>query len=541
MEFPYSNKPSVNESAGQRSNSKPKASEGFMRGAGVLRDYSGVHLGGNSDVRRAVDPVSSGPSRASAAVNYGHPNPAGTAAGVDSDVMLSLDDILNDLHKKVVSVDVNAFEVKGQPGNPLGFRSEKPGEAYGGIEGNRVEEYKVEGAGSRGGNEGYGGEPKRKDVYNVEANASRRREEQLNADFAGSLGRNEQLKGQVSGLREEFQVVGVMQRKEPKYGVAGSLNKSGQQLGEVTSSLERNQQSKGGVAELAERSETGEVAAPHVVGDQYKGEVAGSQYVSEARNPHMEGELYEIAVAGPEIVGVQYKGEAAGPQGTGEQQKVAGLDGTSEQHKGESAVVNGTIEPYKGEAAGTVQIHDQNQEKGKFLVPAQGDNALGQAIEPAFLTPDGRGGKSRRHTEIIQSPDWLPKGWFTELKTRGGGSSAGTKDKYYYDPVTQRRFRSKIEVLSYLETGVIGRYRPKGKSEGQVGQVGRKRKASAAFYQYAATFDNSFRPTKVRWVLNDTDGSWIPFVNEENSVDFNRKEGERLFDLNRNGADACKE
>lgn len=540
MEFPYSSKPSVNESTGQRSNSKPKASEVFVRGAeGVLRDYSGVNLGGNRDVRRAVDPVSAGPSRASAAVNYGQPNPAGTAAGVDSDVMLSLDDILNDLHKKVVSVDVNAFEVKGQPGNPLGFRSERPGEGYGGI---RVGEYKFEGTGSRGGNEGYGGQPKMKDVYNVDANASRRREGQFNAEVAGSLGRNEQLKGQVSGLHEACQVVGVTQRnEEPKYGVAGSLNNSGQQLGEDTSSLERNQQPKGGVAELAERSGMGEVAAPHVVGDQYKGEVAGSQNVSEARNPHMRGELYKNAVAGPEIVGEQYKGEAAGPQGTGDQQKGAGLDGTSEQHAGEPAVVNGTIEPYKGEASGTVQIHDQNQGKDKLLVPAQGGTALGQAIEPAFLTPDGRGGKSRRHTEIIQSPDWLPKGWFTELKTRGGGSSAGTKDKYYYDPVTQRRFRSKIEVLSYLETGIIGRYKPKGKSEGQVGQVGRKRKASAAFYQYAASFDNSFRPTKVRWVLNDTDGSWIPFVNEEHSVDFNRKEGERLFDLNHNGADACKE
>jgi hypothetical protein len=113
---------------------------------------------------------------------------------VDSDVMLSLDDILNDLYKKVVSVDVNAFEVKGQPGNPLGFRSEKLAEAYGGIEGNRVREHKVEGAGSLGGNEGYGSEPKSNEGYNFEADASHRREDQFNAEVVGSLGRNEPLK-----------------------------------------------------------------------------------------------------------------------------------------------------------------------------------------------------------------------------------------------------------------------------------------------------------------------------------------------------------
>lgn len=531
MEFPYSNPLSVRGKTSQRPNTKPKAPEGFGRGSeGVWRDYGGVNLGGSSAARRAFDPVSTGPSRVSSVANYGQPNPTGTAAGVDSDGMLSLDDILNDLHKKVVSVDVNAFEVKGQPGTPLGFRSEKPVEAYGGIGGKRIGEHKVGGAGSLGGSEGYDCEPKSKEGYNFESDASYRRGEQWNAEIVGSLGRNNQLKGQASGLREETQVVGVPQRKEEvKYGVADLLDRNGQHMGGGTSSLERNNQSEGGGAE----------AAPHVVGDQSQGEVVGSQYPSEARNPHVQGEVFKNTVACPVVVGEQYNGEASCPQ-TGEQHKgeAAGLHGTSEQQRGEDAVGNGTIEQYKGEAAGTAQIHDQNQENGKLLVQEQREKALEQAIEPVFRTPDGRGAKSRRHTEIIQSPDWLPRGWFTELKTRGGGSSAGTKDKYYYDPVTQRRFRSKVEVLNYLETGMIGRYKPKIKSDGQ---VGRKRKTSAAFYQYAASFDNSFRPTKVRWVLNDTDGTWIPFVNGENLADFNANEGERLFDLNRNGADACKE
>ncbi|KAI5072895.1 hypothetical protein GOP47_0013001 [Adiantum capillus-veneris] len=61
---------------------------------------------------------------------------------------------------------------------------------------------------------------------------------------------------------------------------------------------------------------------------------------------------------------------------------------------------------------------------------------------------------------IIDSPDWLPTGWITEVKTRMAGSTAGTTDKYYKDPVTGRRFRSKNEVLSFLQTGRLCRNKP---------------------------------------------------------------------------------
>ena len=36
---------------------------------------------------------------------------------------------------------------------------------------------------------------------------------------------------------------------------------------------------------------------------------------------------------------------------------------------------------------------------------------------------------SVRKVEVIESPNWLPHGWITEMKTRGTGSSAGAKDK----------------------------------------------------------------------------------------------------------------
>ncbi|MCO5601147.1 hypothetical protein L7F22_055266 [Adiantum nelumboides] len=67
--------------------------------------------------------------------------------------------------------------------------------------------------------------------------------------------------------------------------------------------------------------------------------------------------------------------------------------------------------------------------------------------------------------EVVESPDWLPKGWITELKTRSTGGSAGSKDKYYFDPVSNRRCRSQKEVFSLLETGKLGRYKRKIKTQ----------------------------------------------------------------------------
>ncbi|MCO5570410.1 hypothetical protein L7F22_024131 [Adiantum nelumboides] len=63
--------------------------------------------------------------------------------------------------------------------------------------------------------------------------------------------------------------------------------------------------------------------------------------------------------------------------------------------------------------------------------------------------------------EVVESPDWLPKGWITELKTRSTGGSAGCRDKYYYDPVSKRRCRSQKEVFCFLQTGKLGRYKRK--------------------------------------------------------------------------------
>ncbi|KAH7429856.1 hypothetical protein KP509_09G068700 [Ceratopteris richardii] len=82
-------------------------------------------------------------------------------------------------------------------------------------------------------------------------------------------------------------------------------------------------------------------------------------------------------------------------------------------------------------------------------------SSLTKWIPPAVTAqkPDGKLLSLPARVEIIPSPDWLPEGWITELKTRSGGTKAGSKDKYYVDPVSKRRFRSRNEVTTYLGKG----------------------------------------------------------------------------------------
>lgn len=69
--------------------------------------------------------------------------------------------------------------------------------------------------------------------------------------------------------------------------------------------------------------------------------------------------------------------------------------------------------------------------------------------------------------DVMKSPDWLPKGWITEMKIRGTGGSAGSKDKCYFDPTSKCRFRSKQEVLAFVGSTKRKRGRPR-KSESLV-------------------------------------------------------------------------
>ncbi|XP_074328103.1 uncharacterized protein LOC141666015 [Apium graveolens] len=98
--------------------------------------------------------------------------------------------------------------------------------------------------------------------------------------------------------------------------------------------------------------------------------------------------------------------------------------------------------------------------KGSFpkVIP-ESDPLLGTGD---FITDEGgskgtdakRAKRAKKGSESIgETLGWLPVGWTIISKIRANGATAGTVDKYYVEPITNKRFRSKIAVKKYLEIG----------------------------------------------------------------------------------------
>eukprot|EP00250_Pteridium_aquilinum_P013416 c21329_g1_i2 orf=528-2447(-) len=112
----------------------------------------------------------------------------------------------------------------------------------------------------------------------------------------------------------------------------------------------------------------------------------------------------------------------------------------------------------EGNAASSPASKEVTPVTDSFITPTKTDHtesklSLTEWKPPtsAAKTKDKKMPFPPRAVEVIDSPDWLPQGWVTELKTRGSGNSAGSKDKYYVDPMSNRRFRSRKEVIAFLE------------------------------------------------------------------------------------------
>ncbi|XP_058078115.1 methyl-CpG-binding domain-containing protein 13 isoform X2 [Magnolia sinica] len=72
-------------------------------------------------------------------------------------------------------------------------------------------------------------------------------------------------------------------------------------------------------------------------------------------------------------------------------------------------------------------------------------------------------------------PDCLPPGWTKEIKYRNRIGAGFRRDMYYTDPVTGFIFRSKVDVLRYLETGELGKdAKPKKQSISNTRSIGNK-------------------------------------------------------------------
>ncbi|XP_015873985.2 methyl-CpG-binding domain-containing protein 5 [Ziziphus jujuba] len=139
----------------------------------------------------------------------------------------------------------------------------------------------------------------------------------------------------------------------------------------------------------------------------------------------------------------------------------------------------------------------------------------------------GRGKRKVSEQEF----NWLPSGWIVEDRVRSSGATAGTVDKYYFHPVSGRRFRSKKEVLYFLETGTPRKKKQTENSDAETkGSGGHKQKSSAAAKSSTLNFDFSNVPEKVNWVLSDSpEGSWTPYIGDDMVAESGKQEWEAAF------------
>ncbi|KAA8544301.1 hypothetical protein F0562_022313 [Nyssa sinensis] len=137
-----------------------------------------------------------------------------------------------------------------------------------------------------------------------------------------------------------------------------------------------------------------------------------------------------------------------------------------------------------------------------------------------------------------ERPNWLPEGWRMDCRVRTSGASAGAIDRYYVEPVKGHRFRSKKEVLHFLETGSTRKRKqnpdadvlsPENPGAHKQKKSGSKLKKSAPFDPSKFDFDKV--PEEVSWVLTDaSQGIWTPFLGDKKVSESNKQEWAAAFD-----------
>ncbi|WCJ20591.1 methyl-CPG-binding domain protein 5 [Euphorbia peplus] len=165
--------------------------------------------------------------------------------------------------------------------------------------------------------------------------------------------------------------------------------------------------------------------------------------------------------------------------------------------------------------------------KGRRKVPVNGNADSSTTKPPQLASVNGSQSatKGRRKIPVNASPPsgetatWLPDGWLVEARTRENGATAGTMDRYYIEPVNKRRFRSKVEVLHYLETGELLKNKRKKEAENSntdaspaEGSGDLKKKKAKKTKGPQMIFDRVNIPRKIEWVLMDVkEDLWTPF------------------------------
>ncbi|XP_062084961.1 methyl-CpG-binding domain-containing protein 5-like [Humulus lupulus] len=155
------------------------------------------------------------------------------------------------------------------------------------------------------------------------------------------------------------------------------------------------------------------------------------------------------------------------------------------------------------------------------------DNTNG--AEPATTTSSVRGIRKQPEPEI----DWLPPGWTVEDRVRVSGASAGTTDRYYFDPISNRKFRSKKEVLYFLQTGTRLKRKKEFDADAPSGDNSgaHKQKACTIEKGSARNFNFSDVPENVQWVLSDSSEEWKAFIGNDQVLESSKRDWLAAFTL----------
>ncbi|XP_017232256.1 methyl-CpG-binding domain-containing protein 5 isoform X2 [Daucus carota subsp. sativus] len=150
----------------------------------------------------------------------------------------------------------------------------------------------------------------------------------------------------------------------------------------------------------------------------------------------------------------------------------------------------------------------------------------GSAETPAGKSSETKRAKRpRKGAEDGEASDGVPPDWQVITRTRSNGQTKGTVDRYYIDPKTGQRFRSKAEVIRYLETGskskpqsganatpseTSGKQKEKSRGKQKEKSSSKKTGTGKKEKQTGWNFDFENPPEETTWSL--VDGTWKPSI-----------------------------
>ncbi|XP_006280964.2 methyl-CpG-binding domain-containing protein 6 [Capsella rubella] len=150
----------------------------------------------------------------------------------------------------------------------------------------------------------------------------------------------------------------------------------------------------------------------------------------------------------------------------------------------------------------------------------------------------GHQSESKSRKRAAPGDNWLPSGWRVEDKVRTSGATAGSVDKYYYEPNTGRKFRSRTEVLYYLQHGTSKKGAKKAENtdfnpdhlEGQGSNKAIRKAREPPRPPPPLDFDFKNPPEKVSWSMGNTrEEAWTPIIGDVKVQDSVRRDWSTAF------------